>query len=164
MDTHTTAFGIRAATRPKRRLLVLGLYASYVSGCVFAAGVRSSSGAAFYLQVALLGAAFLVLSGCWLGLATLLREYGFPGDSRVFASKDERQTAVRHEAFVRSFQILSTIVCVGSLCLMLAADYGLWLPDRGFAKPLVFGAILVCTSLPSSIIAWTEPDAPQDAL
>ncbi len=163
-DTNTKVLWIKIDTRSRRRWAVLAMYTGYIAGCAFAAGTRNSSGIAFQLNICLMSIAFLIPGVCWLALAKLLREYGLPGDSRLFVSRDERQTMMRHQAFVRAYRILEAVICIGLVYVMLASDSGFWLPGPRYVKFVLFGLILVATSLPSAVIAWSEPDAVPDAI
>ncbi len=158
MNVGAKVFGFRIDTRPKRRCIVAAMYISYIVLWMFAAGSRDSLGVQLginYLGLAISG---LILGGCWLALAGLTLEYGLPGDSRMFTSRDERQTAVRHRAFVRAYGILTALICAGVVYSSVALAIGLGLPGPEYKNPLLFGAILLCTSLPSAVIAWTETD------
>lgn len=164
MDSSAKVFGIKIDTRARRRWTVLAMYASYIVGSIFAHASRNNSGLELQLSLALVWVPFFITGACWLALAQLLREYGFPGDSRVFTSRDERQTSVRHRAFVRAYQILVPVVCAGVLYVTLASENGLWLPTGTYVKAIAFGLVLLCTSFPSAVIAWTEPDLASESI
>lgn len=145
-------------TQAKRRLFVTLMYTSYIAIAILPGFARAQSGPFAMLGLLAVGTAGLVLFGCWLALTGLLREYGSPGDTRLFTSRDERQTAVRHRAFVRAYAILAALLCVACVYATIAFDAGLWLPDANSRRPILFGLIFLCASLPSAVIAWTEPD------
>lgn len=157
MTAETKLFGLATNTKSKR-LLVVATYASYAGLCFFPSAMQDGSGLARAVAPIAAGVSGMLLGTGWLVLARLLKEYGFPGDHRLFVSRDERQTGVRHRAFVRAYWILNTLICCVALYWMLAADAGLWLPDPAYRKQILFGLILLCSSLPSAVIAWTEPD------
>ncbi len=150
-----SVLGVRIETRFRRRLMVAVTYASYIALAAFGGLARGSSGLTLWIGVLGTAVAGLVLCACWWALARLLREYGFPGDSRLFTSRDERQAGVRQRAFVRAYWILTGLICAG---------VALGLPGAEYRKPILFGLIFLCTSLPSAIIAWTEPDDEPDTI
>lgn len=146
-------------SRRKRRLLVAVTYGSYIALCIapgFARGQAGLMAAAGYMVTAMSG--LLLFSG-WLALVRLVREYGFPGDTRTFTSHDERQTAVRHHAFVLSYRILTGILSLAAVYWTVAAATALWLPGPEFRSPLLFGLVFLTATMPSATIAWIEPDA-----
>ena len=164
MNSGTKFFGLLMNTRSKRRLLVAITYASYIALCFLSGSMRSRSGLS--ATVGFIGSAVagLLLCAGWLTLVRLLREYGFPGDSRLFTSRDERQTVVRHHAFVRAYWVVSALICFAGVYWMVATSAGLWLPGSEYRKPILFGLFFLCSSLPSVIIAWTELDIDRDAI
>ncbi|MBC7928564.1 MAG: hypothetical protein H7039_23210 [Bryobacteraceae bacterium] len=154
--------GIKIDSRSKRRSVVAATVITYVATCVFAVDARTSSGLLLAVDLAFAALAGLGLVGCWLALVSLTRQYGFPGDLRLFTSRDERQSGVRHHAFVRGYMILTALVCSGVVYWMAPPEIGLPLPDPAYRGPLLFGLIVFCTLLPTAIIAWTEPDDSQE--
>lgn len=164
MNTGTKFVGLVMNTRSKRRLLVAITYASYIVLCFLSGSMRGRSGLPATVGVIGSAIAGLLLCAGWLALVSLLREYGFPGDSRLFTSRDERQTVVRHHAFVRAYWILNALICSAGVYWMVATDASLWLPSSEYRKPILFGLFFLCSSLPSAIIAWTERDDDSDAI
>ena len=67
---------------------------------------------------------------------------------------------MRHAAYVRAYWILMTLVCVPSAVSLSSAALEILRLTLGFlAKPLLpVAAIVLAVSLPSVVIAWTEPD------
>jgi hypothetical protein len=148
-------------TRSRRRGLVLTFYASEVLGCVFSVLIHTPQPTSRLLwDYVGMVASFFVLTASWLALVRLLREYGFVGDHRLHISRDERQAQVRHAAYVRAYWILMTLVCLTSAVFLSSAALETLRPTLEFVgKPLVPAtAIVLAVSLPSAIIAWTEPD------
>lgn len=158
MKADATAFWFKVETKAHRRRIVVALYTSYILTCVFAGSARSSSGMRLAIVLSVAAIAGLVMTRCWLALLSFTREYGFLGDARTFTSRDERQTAVRHAAFVRAYWILSLLTSLTFAYSQTATGLGLWVPGSHFTKPFLFGLILLSTSLPAAIIAWTEAD------
>jgi hypothetical protein len=156
--TSKTYFGLRLDTRSNRRIVVASTYASYFVLCISSGLAHNGSWLWIAIAVALIGIAGVTLGVGWFALTDLVREYGFPGDSRLFASRDERQTGVRHRAFVRAYGILTAVLCAGSVCWTIAPNLGLWTITIEYRNQIFFGLIFFATTLPSAVIAWTEPD------
>lgn len=147
-------------TRSNRRIAVAATYASYVILCISAGLVqRGAELAKNAIVAALLGIAGMALFAGWLSMVRFMREYGFPGDSRLFTSRDERQTGVRHRAFVRAYGILFAVLCAGSVYGAIAPGLGLQAINSEYHNQVLFGAIFFAATLPSAVVAWTEPDA-----
>lgn len=102
-------------------------------------------------------AGFLLFIG-WPELTDLTREYGFFGHARGGTSRDEPQTYARHRAVAHSYRILSLLICVACIYQLLSAHTGLRLPALEYRNYVLFGFLFVSASLPSSILAWIEPD------
>jgi hypothetical protein len=74
---------------------------------------------------------------------------------------DERQQAVRHRAQAVAFQISAVIVIGGAIYAVLAIQVlpGLWLPHSSAEIwAIVTALVLLYSTLPPAILAWTEPD------
>jgi hypothetical protein len=152
-------------SRSRRRGVVLSFYASMVLGCMFSLLIHSPSGAPLLMGLyAGMVASFVVLGASYLALVHLLGEYGLVGRHAMHTSRDERLEQVRHAAYVRAYWILMTLVCATSAIFLSGTTEGVLRATVGFAgKPLVpVAAIVMAVSLPSVVIAWTEPD-PQEA-
>jgi len=148
---------IRINTPLRRRGLVLVFYASMALGCDFSVLALRHLGTSRLLYSAGMVTSFFILGACWVALMQLLREYGFVGDHRLHTSRDERQDQVRQAAYVRSYWVLSALLCLS------AGAYlgGAWTFPRlasEFSKPLVAIAIVLMVTLPSAVMAWTEPE------
>ncbi|HLH01928.1 MAG TPA: hypothetical protein VKX25_04100 [Bryobacteraceae bacterium] len=158
MDTGTKILWIRIDSQSKRRWMVVALYIGYVVTYALAADARISSGFRFLCDFAGSAVAGLILGGCWLALVKLTREYGFPGDSRLETSRDERQNYVRYQAFVRAYRAITILLCGAGIYYVVAQQADFWLPHPPYSKPLLFGLILLILTLPSAFTAWVEPD------
>jgi hypothetical protein len=156
---------VRINTRLRRRVLVLAFYASGALGCGFSVLIHShaSEGALTWYWIGMV-TGFLLLTPCWIALVNWLREYGFPGDHRLHTSRDERQEQVRHAAYVRAYWILVNVVCLGSAVVLSSPTLALPRLLAGFiSKPLAALFIILVMTLPSAIMAWTEPDLKEEA-
>lgn len=79
---------------------------------------------------------------------------------------DERQTAVRDNAHRTAYQILGTVIIVTLALLQMLTTGPLgdrpWTPEisiRGVAAPALSTLVWLYITLPTAVIAWTEPDA-----
>lgn len=151
---------IRINTQLRRRVLVLAFYGSGALGCGFSALTRShaSASALTWYWIGMV-TSFLLLAPCWIALVNWLREYGFPGNHRLHTGRDERQEQVRHAAYVRAYWILMTLVCLGSFVVLSSPTLALPRLLAGYiSKPLAAIFIVLAMSLPSAVMAWSEPD------
>lgn len=85
--------------------------------------------------------------------------------ARMVSPPDERQQAVRHRAQAIAFPISAVIVIGGATYAVLAIEVlpGLWLPyTQAEIWAILTALILMYTTLPPAILAWTEPDAAAD--
>lgn len=141
----------------RRRSAVTALYGGYAVAV------------AAWLQMAHSGAAtWTVLSAgvvaSVVGLAIVCRASAglVARPSRLL---DERQRAVRDRAFRISYLIVSAAL-IGS-CLLLSgiairgAEVGH--VDRTLLALIGFSALLLSLSAPLAVIAWTEPEPPEDS-
>ena len=156
----TQLLGIRIDRRSRRRALVVVLYASYaLLVTCFALAERSGVGLIF--AAGLLPSGLALMSAFW-AISQLALPYATEGTGRNEPLVDERQLQVRDRAFYRAYQILSSV-------------FGLWVVYEGIARTnerqwfwvpqtfdqyqaIVWGYLLVSMTLPSALIAWTEPD------
>ena len=153
-------------TRVRRRGLVVTFYISLLVMCLFSrlVHIRSETWGLVGLYIGLVASLFL-LAACYRALVQLLRDYGLVGRHTLHTSRDERQEQVRHAAYVRAYWILMTLVCLTSAVFLGSAASGIVRLTLGFVgKPLVpVVAIVLAVSLPSAVIAWTEPDLKETA-
>ena len=132
------------------------------------------------------GVTVLVITFSWVWVLSAAVRYGFgPARRRVttvaqmrelkaqgYSAKevmatmvlppDERQQAVRHRAQAIAFPISAVIVIGGAMYAVLAIQVlpGLWLPHSpAEIWAIVTALILMYSTLPPAILAWTEPDA-----
>ncbi len=141
--------------RAARRLLVLGVYLGYaalVGG--WALTSTFNLGLPFFL---------LTIPGALVMLGALAKLYtsaphrmANETDDRL----DERQRLVRNEAFRASYILLAALCVVGVVYGGIAWDNDwLWLPDtRTAVQAVVWGVFLLVMTLPTAVLAWTEPD------
>ncbi len=67
---------------------------------------------------------------------------------------------MRNEAFRASYILLAALCVVGIVYGGIALDNDwLWLPDTWNAvQAVVWGVFLLVMTLPTAVLAWTEPD------
>jgi hypothetical protein len=157
MKREVKIMAIKVKSQAGRRMLVAGLYAGYgvVVGALWLAQAVS---------VGLVGLAIpglLLLGICHWSISQAVLEYSVWAPKSV-ARPDERQARVRDRGFVISYQVLSGVLCLGILYGMVAGDQHWWHPTAGEWKAALFGALLLSATLPSAVIAWLEPDDPQE--
>jgi hypothetical protein len=76
---------------------------------------------------------------------------------------DEREQHIRDRAYRPSYWAVSLILLIAVAYVQLASDFDWWLPDSaGAFTAMTWIAIFVTATLPTAVIAWTEPDAPVD--
>ncbi|NWH08728.1 MAG: hypothetical protein HXY22_08825 [Alphaproteobacteria bacterium] len=147
-------FDMKLPSRALRRIIVLGQYGSFVAGTLawWATGGPGQS--------LLSWASPLLYAGCALCASTLVARYWF-WSSVGECALDEREIVVRNRAYQSAYGILSIYVMSVAVYGMIALDAGLWLP-RNFAQSqmVVWFTLLTAMTLPSSILAWLEPDEP----
>lgn len=156
----TQLLGFPIDRRSRRRGLVVVLYASYAS-LVACFALAENSGLGLVFAAGLLPSGVALMSAFW-ALSQLALPYTTEGTGRKAEMVDERQLQVRDRAFYRAYQILSSL-------------FGLWVVYEGIARTnerqwfwvpqtfdeyqaIVWGYLLVSMTLPSALIAWTEPD------
>jgi MFS family permease len=156
----TRVFGIRIDRQSRRRALVVTLYLSYVAliACFALAG---KSGIALLFTAGLLPAG-LVLVGTFVAISQLALPYATEGTGAELRTVDERQIQVRDRAFYRGYQVLSALfglwIVYETIARTSRLDW-LWVPSTfDEYQAIVWGYLLISMTLPSAIIAWTEPD------
>jgi hypothetical protein len=141
-------------SRRQRRVLVLVEYAGLFSMPVAAILMGNS----WWSLLSLLG----------LGAAMLVHRRLLVPFTQEIADKrdadlDERQTAVRDSAHRTAYQILGTLL-LGALFLLWVMIEPLgerpWMPKLSIQNPIVvyMTTFWVYVTLPTSVIAWREPD------
>lgn len=75
---------------------------------------------------------------------------------------DERQREVRDYAYRWAYRILGSLLLIGFVYLQFVLIMDLPLPGKNRASMLFPIGIWLITSLPTSIVAWTEPDPEPD--
>lgn len=150
----------RRFSRRQRRAVVLAEYAGIFSYPV----VAISTVGAWWLLIALAGIVSTVL----------IHELLLLPSTQKIANKadtdlDERQTAVRDNAHRTAYQILGSVVLMTLFLLQMLTAGPLsessWTPDvsaRGLVEVVIPTAVWMYVTLPTAVIAWTEPDTELD--
>ena len=72
---------------------------------------------------------------------------------------DERQLQVRNVGYLNAYRGLGFLVVLFALYYYIAGDTGWWLPTTENERTAFFwGTWGVALTLPTAILAWTEPD------
>ncbi len=148
----------RPPGRTVRRAFVGALYGGYIAGLVLVATVLSDPrGTGEVTLLILCGIVSLI------GLGGILKVGGaFRANPTEYL--DERQRAVWNHAYQRAYLLLATLVICFSIYAVLAWLLDLSLPHgRLPLVALAAGLVLAACTLPGSIVAWNEPDPPEDS-
>lgn len=163
---HTQLLGYRIESRARRRGVVIVLYASYAA-LIACFALASRSGVGWIFLAGLLPAGLLLMSA-FLALSQLALPYADEGVGVTLTPMDERQLQVRDRAFYRAYQWLSSLAglwIVYETIARTAVRQWFWVPETFEEyQAVVWGYLLVAMTLPSAIIAWTEPDLPDAEL
>jgi hypothetical protein len=152
--------GVTFESTRRRRAVVIGLYASYLAliACFAGAG---RSGFGLVLLVALLPTA-AVLVWSFMALSQIALPYASESVGVKLPELDERQLQVRDRAFYRAYQVLSSVAGLWIVYETIARTSTrpwFWVPvSFDEYQALVWGYLLLAMTLPSAVIAWTEPD------
>lgn len=141
-------------SRGQRRLLVAGV----CLGLIFYPGIPLVFDDSWWLLLSIAGVVATVAIHSWL-LAPFTQRIA----DRKEIELDERQEAVRNRAHRTAYQILGAVVLTALLYLQIDLQYfdgRLWSPDMTAQNmtSVLGGTIWLIITLPTSIIAWNEPD------
>jgi hypothetical protein len=135
--TRSSRFWLPEPTRAWRRRAVLAAYGGYA------------------LTVAIYLVGFFALCSRSLGAWSIAHD----SDS----SLDEHQQRVRDRAYRPSYWVVALILLLGTAYIQLADSSGWWLPSSTEASQgITWTLIFLAMTLPTAIIAWTEPDVPAE--
>lgn len=141
---------IRTIPLTRRRLAVVLQFSCYPLILLLRQVVGLPTGLAAGL--ALIG---FVIASVYLYYRTGLWHFGNAPDEQV----DERQIQIRNQAYRYAYVGLSLAVMLGIIFVTLAVDFRWSLPTTyEQLSPLFWVAWTFVMTLPSSILAWTEPD------
>lgn len=151
---------VRIGRRSRRRRAVIALYVGYpafVALLWLGSQLRHADASTLALATilplvasvaAMLTGGYVLLSRTAINLPNILERM-----------LDERQRLVRDGAYRVAFRIVSGVLLVAALYMFMALSAGWPLPRSGEAGHAIFWAVfVVTTTLPTAIIAWTEPD------
>jgi hypothetical protein len=157
---NTTITGkVEYLPRSRRRLLVAGALAGYPAAVAVLTGLKHTG-----LNRWLILAAFLVV--LLPTVAALLVGYRYARgriDGRT-ARLDERDLALRQQAYALSHRVLAVILVVATAITEIYLTSGNTLRlDANTFWPAAMWVILYIPALPSLMLAWIETDQPADA-
>lgn len=151
MMSSPTTPAFQPVPRAVRRTLILAAYLGYL-GMVLAWSLLDPP--ARWFLVLPLGLIAVVAGG------GLLMPQILGVSDGADAMLDERQTALRNRAYLNGYRVLGALTILAALYCMLAQGAGWWLPRTDLALQAVFwGVWLLVTTLPTALLAWTEPDS-----
>ena len=155
----TVSSGIEYLPRSRRRLLVVVALAGYPVAFAVLVGLKHTS-----LNRWLILALFLLL--LLPTIATLSVGYRYARgriDGRR-ARLDERDLALRQQAFALSHRVLAAILITATAVteVYLTSGYTIRLDANTFL-PVMLWVVIYLPALPSLMLAWIETDQPADA-
>ena len=155
----TLSSGIEYLPRSRRRLMVVVALAGYPVAFAVLAGLKHTS-----LNRWLILALFLLL--LLPTIATLSVGYRYARgriDGRR-ARLDERDLALRQQAFALSHRVLAAILITATAIteVYLTSGYTIRLDANTFL-PVMLWVVIYLPALPSLMLAWIETDQPTDA-
>jgi hypothetical protein len=146
--------------RARRRALVVGVYVGFaaVMAAMYAGATAVPRWPVWLGVIAI--ALFLATA---LGFVRLVAAPGYAADT-LDRQLDERQRMVRDHAYRLAYYALTLLFILLSLVVMYAAgNDASWQALREPALFLPWFTFLP-GSLPSVVVAWTEPDPPEDVV
>lgn len=140
---------------PRRRAAVILNYATYPVMGLFMAEMLTDNKWVNVVGI-LLTAGLILGTFIYLYVNTNLWNLGNGPDKNL----DERQIQVRNNAYRHAYTVIASLVVVIGLYYAIALDKdALWIPQTyDQASYFLWGAILLTMTLPSAILAWTEPE------
>jgi hypothetical protein len=151
--------GIEYLPRSRRRLLVAAALVSYPVAVTVLVGLKHTG-----LNRWLILAIFLLLLA--VTVATVLLGYGYARgriDGRR-ARLDERDLALRQQAYALSHRVLAAILIVATAVTEIYLTSGNTLQvDANTFLPAMMWVIVYIPALPSLMLTWIETDQPADA-
>ena len=145
----------RSLTLGQRRVSVLAAYLGYL-GMVTVWYLSSRMGSARLFFLVIPFGLFMLA-----GLAVLFTSWVWHAANEPDAALDERQQRVRDRAYLYSYRGIAGVAVLATVYGGLAWDNGLWLPNTwNQVQAVVWGILLLAMTLPSAVIAWTEPELP----
>jgi hypothetical protein len=153
------SYGARAA----RRVAVVALYGGYAAALPFGALALALLGTGNGVRVLGVAAGILTalsLLACAGGFASIMRLTLINAANIPDAALDERWIARRNAAVVGAFRIVSIALAAGALYTETALAFpgATWLREPQLVTWLVWLGALLGLTLPTALIAWTEPD------
>lgn len=145
-------------SRATRRVLVTVTYLGYAFFVWAFWAARTLDVALWTILLAAVPALATML--CYVALYAYTRSIADRSDRQL----DERERMVRDRAYRLAYQVVATVLLLLIFYAMVAIDGGdLWFPRTLNQFSAIFwGAMLLTTSLPTAMIAWTEPDEVDD--
>ncbi len=142
-------------SRALRRRKVVALFAGYALTGLTALII--STRPAFPIRIAAAVLFVLAVIACAWGFFSLLGRTAVNAPNIEAGALDERQLTRRHEAFSRTQPYLGFAIAGSAAYAMFS-----WLVPQthsaGFLTYVLYGVLLLGMTLPTTYLAWTEPD------
>ena len=140
-----------------RRLTVIGAFAGYPLVILGYARLVEPG----HLPTAVWAPIALVLMA--VSIVGCFATYGFVGDRmRARRQLDERERAMHDRAIVLSYGIVTTVLVAVLAWIALAASGEPVVIEMGALTPWLIAVGVDVPLLPFAVLAWIEPDVPQD--
>lgn len=151
MTTHRSVRHAPLLPLVRRRARVLTTYLGYLSMTLAWSFIEKPW---HWILVVLLGVLTL------LAFSGLLQPRSKLGTSDGLDQElDERQLQIRNVGYLNAYRGLGFLVVLFAIYYYIAGDTGWWLPTTELERTAFFwGTWGVALSLPTAILAWTEPD------
>lgn len=152
----------RPASRSSRRRAALRPYLSYLAYAVLTL-LALSLGQDSDLGLGLRLLSMLALISMFVTGVVLLRpaRLGLPHTDQ--GRLDERQQAIVNASQLAAYRITAMLLTFSTLYLWASSEFGLPLPEHSLAwAALSFGVTLLVLTLPTALLAWTEPDGGEE--
>ena len=148
----------RIGSRAQRRNWVIALYAGFAAGCIVYSiaaqfGDRSMRAAGLVVVLMSFG---VTAWGFW----KLMRRTLINAPNISDADLDERYRERGRDATRRAYMTLGMLTAVVPLYVEIAttAERWTWMRNSTLIADLAWGLFLLALTLPTAIMAWTEPD------
>jgi len=155
----TNCSGVEYLPRSRRRLLVVAALVGYPVAFAALAGLKHTG-----LNRWLILLFFLLLLAPILAVLTVAYRYAHGRIDGRRVRLDERDLALRQQAFALSHRVLAAILIAATAIteVYLTSGYTMRFDANTFL-PAMMWVVLYLPALPSLMLAWIETDQPADA-
>ena len=149
---HRRPISNRVGSRRFRRRLVIGTYGGWL---VITAGAKliSLASPGWFLTLLVLMVANSIIQLIWLSPRTYINALKLAD-----AELDERLVQIKNQAFRRAYKVVVPVAFTAWWLSLLAVTQQPGNEGLTTALLIFFGVALLATTLPTAIVAWSEPD------